>query len=68
LKESSNTPLAVFLLSVFVLLLFYHPTFNENDKWQKLNSYANYLIAYAFPICLWGYLLVRRAIRGRAST
>lgn len=68
LKESSNTPLAVFLLSIVVILMFHHPTFNENDKWQKFNSYANYLLAYAFPICLWGYLLIRRAIRGRAST
>ena len=68
-SQDHRKPLVWFLLIDFVFVLLSPPSFDRNTMMQHLIEQVGMIIAYAFPLFLWGYvalhglLLKRRAVK-----
>ncbi len=67
--QDHRKPLVCLLLIDFLFVLFYPPSFERNTMMQQVIEQVGMILAYAFPLCLWGYVslhglfLKRRAVK-----
>ncbi len=65
-KEDHTTPLFWFLVFSVVCVFLFPPSVNIDLKWRKELHTLSYLFTYAFPICLWGYVIIHGLFKRRS--
>lgn len=55
-KQDHHRHLVWFLVLEFVWVVFYPPTFDGNTLLQQIIEQVGLILAFAFPLCLWGYV------------
>jgi spore germination protein (amino acid permease) len=66
-KQEHNKPLLWFLLFMIIYVIWFPPSLNTSVMWQKVVQELALLFAYAFPICLWIYVLIHGLFKRRVS-
>jgi len=65
-KQDYSKHLACFLLIEFAVVVLFPPSFDENTHLQQVIEKAGIILAFAFPLCLWGYVWVHGLFKRRA--
>nr|WP_304216245.1 endospore germination permease [Fredinandcohnia onubensis] len=65
-KKEHSKPLFWFLVISIIYVFLFPPSVHMNLIWSKELHRLSYLFSYAFPICLWGYILVHGLIKRRS--
>ncbi|MGA5691575.1 GerAB/ArcD/ProY family transporter [Cytobacillus pseudoceanisediminis] len=66
-KQDHSRHLALFLLFECVFAVLIPPTFDNNIHLQKIIEQAGLILAFAFPLCLWGYVWLHGLFKRRVS-
>lgn len=64
-KQDHQRHLVWLLIIEFILVLLFPPTFDRNTFFQKVIEQISLLLAYAFPLCLWGYVWLHGLFKRR---
>ncbi|KKK38219.1 spore gernimation protein [Mesobacillus campisalis] len=66
-EENHRRHLIWLLIIAFVYVVLVPPTFDQNKLLQRLIEQAGMVLAFAFPLCIWAYLLILRNIKRRGN-
>ena len=55
-KQDHHSHLVWYLIIGFLIVVLFPPTFDRNVHLQQIMDQAGLIVAFAFPLCLWGYL------------
>ncbi|MDR4889903.1 endospore germination permease [Fredinandcohnia sp. QZ13] len=65
-KEEHTKPLFWLLVFSVIFVILFPPSANISLTWRKELQILSYLFTYAFPICLWGYVLIHGLFKRRS--
>ena len=65
-KQDHSRHLAWFLLIEFAFVVLFPPTFERNTLFQQVIEQVGLILAFAFPLCLWGYVWLHGLFKRRA--
>ncbi|WP_436371707.1 GerAB/ArcD/ProY family transporter [Cytobacillus sp. BC1816] len=66
-RQDHSRHIAWFLLLECIFAVLFPPTFDNNFLLQKMIDQAGLILAFAFPICLWGYVWLHGLFKRRAN-
>jgi spore germination protein (amino acid permease) len=66
-KQNNNRHLFLLLLIEGIYVILFPPTLDQNTVLQQITEKFSLLLAFAFPLCLWGILKIRGLFKRRAS-
>jgi spore germination protein (amino acid permease) len=64
-KEDHRSHLVWFLLIELAFVLLFPPTFDRNTLAQQVIEKVSLILAFVFPLCLWGYVWLHGLFRRR---
>ncbi|USK87231.1 GerAB/ArcD/ProY family transporter [Peribacillus asahii] len=64
-KQDHSRHLAWFLLIEFAFVVLFPPNFDRNTFLQQVIEQVGMILAFAFPLCLWGYVWVHGLLKRR---
>lgn len=59
--------LAWLLLIEFAFVVFFPPSFDQNALFQQNIEPVGFILAFVFPICLWGYVSLHGLVKRRST-
>lgn len=65
-KQDHSRHLVWFLIIECIYVVVFPPTFEKNTQFQQLVDQLSFILSYAFPLCLWGYVSLHGLIKWRA--
>ncbi|MEH7224476.1 endospore germination permease [Bacillus sp. JJ1566] len=65
-KEEHTKPLLWFLVIGVIFVFLFPPSVHINLIWSKKLHALSFFLSYAFPICLWGYVLMHGLMKRRS--
>jgi spore germination protein (amino acid permease) len=65
-KKDHSRHLAWFLVIELAFVLLFPPTFERNTQFQEVIEKIGLILAFAFPLCLWGYVWLHGLFKRRA--
>ncbi|WP_338452896.1 endospore germination permease [Niallia oryzisoli] len=65
-KKDHRSHLAWFFLIEFVYVVLFPPSFDRNTFSQHIIEQVSLILAFAFPLCLWGYVSLHGLFKRRA--
>lgn len=64
-RHDHRRHLAWFLIIEFVFVVFLPPSFERNTLLKHVSEMAGLLVAFVFPLCLWGYVWLHGIFKRR---
>lgn len=66
-KIDYKKQLIVLLILIWLTVVIFPPTFEMNHYAERITQYSGVVMAFVFPIILWGFVSLFRLFKGRAT-